>query len=152
MERYYPDLAQLVIALEVEVPRIWRRVHVSAFCKLGGLHRVIQAVMGWDNRQPHRFVLAGDFYDRVEPGQALDATRERNWRLDSALYPDKLFWYVYGHEDPWLHRIVFEGYVGGNPHWRYPRCVEGDGPCPGTGRPFEVGAVNRRLWRGLRRR
>jgi hypothetical protein len=51
MVRYYLDLTQLVIALEVEVPRVWRGVHVSSFAKLGGLHRVIQGVMEWDNRQ-----------------------------------------------------------------------------------------------------
>lgn len=88
-----------------------RLFHVSTFTKLGGLHRIIQAIMRRDDRLPHRFILAGDLYGRVAPGEALDPTRERNWRLDSAFYPDKSFWYAYGREGEWRHRIIPEGYV-----------------------------------------
>lgn len=109
--REYPDLTQLLIVLERAEPPVWRRVQVSAFTKLGGLHRIIQGVMGWDDRLPHRFILAGDIYERVAPGEALDPTRERNWRLDSAFYPDKLFWYAYGRQDEWRHRVIREAYV-----------------------------------------
>jgi len=88
---YNSDVTQLLIVLERWDPPIWRRVHVSAFTKLGGLHRVLQGVMGWDNRLPHRFILAGDIYKRVAPGEALDSKRELNWRLDSAFYPEESF-------------------------------------------------------------
>lgn len=146
--REYPDLTQLVIVLERTEPPVWRRVQVSAFTKLGGLHRIIQGVMGWGNCLPHRFILAGDIYERVAPGEALDPIRERNWRLDSAFYPDKLFWYAYGRDDEWRHRITREGYVESEPRWRYPRCVGGDGACPpSVGKSFNLGAVNRALWR-----
>lgn len=37
---------QLFIVLEGAKPPVWRRIHVSAFSKLGGLHRMMQAVMG----------------------------------------------------------------------------------------------------------
>ena len=104
--RSYPELTQLLIILEGE-DRPWRRVHVSPFTKLGGLHRVIQAIMGWDNRLPHRFVLSGDVYNRVGPGETLNPTSERNWRLDSAFYPEKLFWYCYGAQGEWQHRSNF---------------------------------------------
>lgn len=151
--REYPDLTQLLIVLERAESPVWRRIHVSAFTKLGGLHRIIQGVMGWDDRLLHRFILAGDIYERVAPGEALDPTRERNWRLDSAFYPDKLFWYGYGREDEWRHRITREGYVESAPRWRYPRCVGGDGAWPpAVGKSFNLGAVNRTLWRGLRKR
>jgi Plasmid pRiA4b ORF-3-like protein len=150
--RRYPDLAQLLIVLEAQGLPIWRRVHLSFFTKLGGLHRVVQAVMGWDDRLPHRFILAGDIYDRAAHGEALDAGRERNWRLDSALYPDKIFWYVYGADDKWRHRIVMEEYLEREPRWRYPRCIGGAGASPPNARePFNLGAVNRRLWRALRK-
>jgi hypothetical protein len=149
--REYPDLTQLLIVLERGEPPVWRRVQVSAFTKLGGLHRIIQGVMGWDDCLPHRFILAGDIYERVAPGEALDPTRERNWRLDTAFYPDKSFWYAYGRQDEWRHRIIREAYVEREPRWRYPRCVGGDGACPPeVGKAFDVGAVNRRLWRGSR--
>jgi len=101
--RYFPDLVQLLIVLEREDPPVWRRVHVSAFTQLGGLHRVIQGVMGWGNRLPHRFILAGDIHKRVAPGEALDPKRERHWRLDSAFYPGDEFLYAYGAQDEWRH-------------------------------------------------
>jgi len=149
----YPDIARLKIELEGTAPRVWRRVHVSFFTKLGGLHRIIQAVMGWDDGHPHRFILSGDIYDRVAPGEALDAVLERNWRLDSSFYRDTSFVYAYGPNDRWLHRISLEEYLAGNPHWRYPRCVGGEGAWPPeTGEPFDVGRVSRRLWRRYRYR
>jgi|GEM_PF-6723305 len=151
--RYYPDLAQLLIVLEPEDRAVWRRVHVSAFAKLGGLHRVIRTVMGWDDRLPHRFILSGDIYERIAPGESLDPTRERNWRLDSAFYPDGVFWYAYGAQGEWRHRIIREEYVEGRPHWRYPRCVGGSGAFPPEeGKAFDIGVANRRLWRALRKR
>jgi hypothetical protein len=146
--RFFPDLVQLLIVLERTDPPVWRRVQVSAFTKLGGLHRVIQAVMGWDGSGPHRFILQGDIYERVAPGEALDAQREQNWRLDSAFYPGDWFSYAYGAPDEWLHRIVREEYIDGFLNWRYPRCVAGKGASPpGNTQPFDVGRVNRHLWR-----
>ncbi|MFY9718075.1 MAG: hypothetical protein WAK16_00395 [Candidatus Cybelea sp.] len=144
---YYPDLAQLLIDLDGQNPPVWRRILVSAFTKLGGLHRIVQASMGWDPNLPHRFVLCGDIYKRVAPGEALDPKRERNWRLDSACYPDDFFFYECGSNYEWRHRVLRENYVDGEQHWRYPRCVGGGGVCPpGTGKPFTVGAANRRIW------
>jgi len=146
--RYFPDLAQLVIVLEGTEPVVWRRVHVSFFAKLGGLHRTIQSVMGWDSSFPHHFVLMGDIYRRVARGERLDAAREKNWRLDSAFYPDKSFLYVCGPNEEWTHRIMLEDYLERRPYWRYPRCV--GGACatpPGSAETFSVGRANRRLWR-----
>jgi Plasmid pRiA4b ORF-3-like protein len=109
--------------------------------------------MDWDDRVPHRFILAGDILRRVAPGEALDAKRERNWRLDSAFYPDKTFWYCYGRADDWRLRIELEDYVDGEPLWRYPRCVGGEGASPPRlGGTFSVASANRRLWRSLKRR
>ena len=83
----------------------------------------------------------------------LDPKRERNWRLDSAFYPDDVFWYAYGERGEWRHRIERELYVESEAHWRYPRCIGGDGACPPcVGRSFQLGAVNRRLWCSVRRR
>jgi hypothetical protein len=131
---------------------VWRRVQVSAFTKLGGLHKVVQAVFGRDNSLPHRFILSGDIYHRVGPGEALDSKRERNWRLDSAAYPEKSFIYEYGLNHPSRIRIVVEEYAGGIESWRYPRCVGGAGTLsPHGAESFNLARVNRRLWHSVKR-
>ena len=150
--RGFPDLATLFLELADTRPVIWRRVQVSFFSKLAGLHKVIQAVFNWDDSLPHRFVLAGDIYDRVAPGEPLDAKRERNWRLDSALYPDHMFEYVYGEQPTARIRIRLDDYSGRVVTWRYPRCVGGAGnPPPDQDKPFDLGSTNRRLWRRVKR-
>jgi|ERR1700722_5707625 len=116
----------LRVDLEATIPRVWRHIVVSPFAKLGGLHRVIAAAMGWDENLPHHFVLCGDLRDRVSAGEILDSKRERNWRLDSASMPAD---------------------------WRYPRCLGGDGACPpGAKKPFTVASANRRIWKAVPKR
>jgi hypothetical protein len=144
----YLEFVRLLVSLEGQDPAVWRVVLVSPFTKLGGLHRVIQAAMGWDERWPHHFILCGDLRDRVEPGEILDAKRERNWRLDSAWYPDHMFFYVTGPQLEWRHRVVEDGYVAAPAEWRYPRCIGGERACPpGSRKPFSVAIANRRIWR-----
>ncbi len=143
----------LRVDLEDVVPRVWRRVVVSPFAKLGGLHRVIAAAMGWDESLPHRFILCGDLRDRVRPGEILDAKRERNWRLDTALYPDNYFFYVTGNAGEWRHRVTYERPISMPADWRYPRCMGGDGACPpGTKQPFTVASANHRIWKAVPKR
>ena len=152
-ERFFPEIAQLLIVLEGKRPWTWRRIQVSGFAKLAGIHRTIQALMGWDAGLPHRFILAGDIYDRVAPGEALSPERERNWRLDSALYRDREFYYVVGTNPEWRHSIRLEGYVESVSTWRYPRCIDGAGASPsGAEASFSVLGANRRLWRRIPRR
>jgi Plasmid pRiA4b ORF-3-like protein len=137
-----------MIVLEGQRPWVWRRLNVSPFTKLGGLHRIIQAVMGWEAELPHQFVLAGDIYDRVAPNEALPPDRERNWRLDSALYPNRELWYDVGRGYEWRHRITLENYLESVPHWKYPRCLDGAGASPsGAEKTFSIHGANRRLWR-----
>lgn len=100
--------------------------------------------MDWDDREPYRFILAGDILKRGAPGEALEAKRVRNCGLDSAFYPDQRFWYCYGSADDWRLRIELEEYVDGEPRWRYPRCVGGASP-PGLCGTFNVASSNRRL-------
>lgn len=123
------NLAVVFVEIEGFHPPVWRRLLVSFFTKLAGLHRVVQAAMGWDNRFPHSFILCGDLLERVAAGEALDAKREQNWRLDSAGYPDHYFWYAYGLAGEWRLRIILENYIQGEERWRYPRCVGGVRSC-----------------------
>ena len=148
--REFPDLATLFLEVWGVRPRVWRRVQVSAFSKLGGIHKLIQALFGWNDDQSHAFILRGDIYDRVASGEALDAKRERNWRLESATYPDGYFTYDYGSKNIWRVHILLEGYDTGFRSWRYPRCVGGTGSLPPhEDQPFNLARANRRIWRAL---
>ena len=121
----------LTLLLEDVFPAVTREVEVGISTKLGGLHRVIQAVMGWQNLQDHRFILKGDIYERVPANSMLDPGRERNWRLDSAFYPAKFFYYQYGLDgNGWLLRIIERDVVGASRSVRYPRCIAGEGTSP----------------------
>ncbi|MCE9590210.1 MAG: plasmid pRiA4b ORF-3 family protein [Planctomycetes bacterium] len=51
---------ELRITLQGSKPAIWRRVAVASDTTLGGLHEVIQVVMGWTNSHLHQFVVRND--------------------------------------------------------------------------------------------
>ena len=55
-------IAILRIELEDIEPLIWRRVAVRATTSLAGLHRIIQAAMGWTNSHLHLFTIDGSQY------------------------------------------------------------------------------------------
>src|ERR1039458_9218124 len=50
---------QLRIVLRRTSPHIWRRVVVRSDSTLGQLHQTVQALFGWADSRPHRFVLRG---------------------------------------------------------------------------------------------
>jgi hypothetical protein len=66
----------LRVDLEDVVPRVWRRVVVSPFAKLGGLHRVIAAAMGWDESLPRQSFFAEIFAAAFAPARS--STRSAN--------------------------------------------------------------------------
>src|ERR1039458_5134863 len=47
------------IVLRRTSPHIWRRVVVRSDSTLGQLHQTVQALFGWADSRPHRFVLRG---------------------------------------------------------------------------------------------
>lgn len=149
---HFLDVAVVRIDVVDRVPPVWRRLLMSPWTKLGGLHRMILAAFDLSEALPHRFVLNGDVYGRVAPGEALDAKRERNWRLDSAGYPDRWFRYEYGESNPVIVRITTEEYNEAPELWRYPRCVGGSGELVPSRSGFTIASVNRRLWRAMPRR
>ena len=60
-------LYQLKIMLRDCKPPIWRRIVVRADMKLDGLHRAIQAAMGWTDSHLHQFVANGAYYRPPDP-------------------------------------------------------------------------------------
>jgi Plasmid pRiA4b ORF-3-like protein len=99
-----PPVYQLKISLMHMRPPVWRRVKVSGDTPLGGLHLVIQAVMGWDGDHLHQFTAnRRDFSD---PAYELGAVDE--WRADLVGVLPRLGLtasYLYDFGDRWRHTI-----------------------------------------------
>ncbi|MBN1944212.1 MAG: DUF1841 family protein [Bradymonadales bacterium] len=62
------SILQLRLTIQESCPRIWREVLVPAEFPLSDLHLVIQAAMGWSNREVHQFEMEDKGY--APPEQA----------------------------------------------------------------------------------
>jgi len=139
---------QLKITLEGFSPPIWRRVHVPATLRLDGLHRVVQAAMGWTNSHIHEF----RFRDRTFSDPAFDEDGgleiddEHEVALGSlvARVRGQKLRYRYDLGDNWRHEIVFEKALERDDRLMHPVCVGGERACP----PEDVGGVGG-YWRIL---
>ncbi len=133
---------QLLVALELIEPPIWRRVQVPGETTLGELHDVLQVAMGWHNCHLHLFEIDGATYGPLGDGAPWleDMSDERKTRLDRVVGREgATFAYVYDMGDDWEHRIVLEADLPRGPDTRYPVCTEGERGCPpeDCGGPFQ---------------
>ncbi len=113
-----------VTLLEVGPPPVWRRVHVPSSATLADLHRVLQAVMGWEDYHLHSFETG---WDRSYGHQGAAETVTL-----AAVLPrvGGRLAYVYDFGDHWLHEVEVEKIHRPAPRVRYPRCTAGRGACP----------------------
>ena len=115
---------KLKVALRGLRPPIWRRVLVPESMTLGDLHRVIQAVFGWDGYHLHDFAIADrhygdpDFLDDAEDEEAFELKRLRTRRIKRIVY-------TYDFGDNWQHVITNEGSLAMEPGRSYPACIAG---------------------------
>ena len=136
---------QLEIVLRGTKPPIWRRVLVSPSMTLDILHRVLQAVMGWEDCHLHMFVQGrkrfsvpspwGD--DFRMPGTPRDLD-EREYRLGQLPTREK-DWITYHYDfgDSWEHRVTLRKILPHDPAVRLPACIGGKRRCP----PEDCGGV-----------
>ncbi|WP_163553978.1 plasmid pRiA4b ORF-3 family protein [Candidatus Frankia alpina] len=112
-----------VTLLEVGPPPVWRRVHVPSRATLADLHRVLQAVMGWEDYHLHSFETGWDRYGHQGEAETVAL---------AAVLPTVggRLAYVYGFGDHWLHEVELEKIHRPAPRVRYPRCTAGRGACP----------------------
>jgi hypothetical protein len=152
-DRPAPPVYQLKISLTHVRPPVWRRIEVPGDTPLGGLHLVIQAVMGWDGDHLHRFTVnRRDFSD---PTYGLEVADE--WRADLVGVlprPGLTASYLYDFGDSWQHTIEVEKIHDAEAGMTYPRCVAGKGTRPGEDggepEPFNIERINHRLDRVLK--
>jgi hypothetical protein len=138
MEASAPTVYSLRIELLDIEPLIWRRVWVPSDVVLQRLHKVFQAVMGWQESHLHEFQF-GEVRLAVPDPEGEDdkeVVDERGQRLDRLLKGGlREFQYRYDFGDGWEHRVVIEQVSAPKRLVAYPACVAGERACP----PEDVG-------------
>ncbi len=134
-------ILQLRVELLLMPLPVWRRFLVPGHYTFWDLHVAIQDVIGWEDRHLHQFTLDdpvtsqrirlgipddSGFYgvDEVLPGWEHRVTRYLKPGSLPALY-------TYDFGDEWQHEILFEAALPHDQDLVLPRCLAGEGPCPG---------------------
>lgn len=136
------DIYQIKVTLKHSKPPIWRRIQVPGNTRLGQLHLILQAAMGWWNAHLHQFIVGGDTY-YGEPHPEFDTwgpemLDETKYRLHQVVTGEKFkFIYEYDFGDSWEHVLLVEKIIPPERGVHYPRCIKGKWACP----PEDVGGV-----------
>ena len=121
---------QLRLTLQETEPPIWRRVLVPADVTLAGLHRVIQATMGWEDQHLWRFQIGDAEYSDAPVEGWGEPMREASVRLHEVAGPGDVLLYEYDLGDSWEHRIQVEAVRPREPGRVYPVCTTAERACP----------------------
>lgn len=134
---------QLRIVLRRTSPHIWRRVVVRSDSTLGQLHQTVQALFGWVDSWPHRFVLRGRSLGASATAAVSSWPAPEVLLSEFKLLAKERFFYDYGFDGVnvpvWRHDIRFEAALVADRE-RLPHCIGGVGspPLEQTGSPQEL--------------
>jgi hypothetical protein len=124
---------QLRIVLRRTSPHIWRRVVVQSDSTLGQLHQTVQALFGWADMHPHRFVLRGRSLGASATAAASSWPAPEVLLSEFKLLAKEKFFYDYGFDHVnvpvWRHDIRFEAALVADQE-RLPHCIGGVGSPP----------------------
>lgn len=122
---------QLKIALDEIRPPIWRRIQVKSDMTRFHLHRIIQAIMGWDGYHLHQFRFGNILYRVPHPHDFCKVIDERNVKLSQVITQEKArFVYEYDFGDSWEHKILVEKILPLEADKSHPVCLKGKRACP----------------------
>lgn len=132
--------------LNVDNPKVWRRLLVWEGITFEQLHLIIQTAMGWEFSHPWQFGYRA--YDSTfcisipDSESALDPTTEdaSSVKLSDFLngyHPKMIYTYDFG--DDWQHEIILEKIIDNAVTEQLPVCIGGGGCCPpeDCGGPWE---------------
>jgi hypothetical protein len=134
---------QLRIVLRRTSPHIWRRVVVRSDSTLCHLHQIVQALFGWADLHPHRFVLRGRSLGAAPTACGSSWPAFEVLLSEFQLLAKERFFYDYGFDHVnvpvWRHDIRFEAALVAERE-RLPYCIGGVGspPLEQTGSPQEL--------------
>jgi len=124
------NIYQIKITLDHVKPAIWRRMLVAGDTKLGKLHDIVQAVMGWDDCHLHEFIIGHDHYGTPDADAPQDLKSEHRITLEKIVNQGDKFIYEYDFGDGWRHTLKIEKVLPAEKDQRYPRCLAGECACP----------------------
>jgi hypothetical protein len=125
------------VTLQGIEPPIWRRFFVPGGITLHKFHKILQAVMGWQNYHLYSFTVDDVFYGKPDPGFALKFKDSRRIKLEKAITEKTGFVYVYDFGDNWEHKIQVEAILPVRNEFP-PICLGGERACP----PEDVGGTS----------
>ncbi len=139
-QRQIEFVYQIKVTLKDIRPPIWRRVQVPSNISLNKLHRILQAVMPWDDYHLHQFIIGGVYYGEPDPDDdfGFELKSDRTAKLIQVASGARArFIYEYDFGDGWEHEIVVEKIVPPEAGVRYPICLAGKRACP----PEDCGGI-----------
>lgn len=127
------DIYQVHVSLLEIDPAVWRRIELSSQTTLKQFHRVLQIVMGWEDRHLHEYIIEGQRYgtpdpDYNDPGEVLRETGVRLAKVLPEVGAQVLYLYDFG--DYWQHDIRLEAVSPPAAGVMYPRLLNGARSCP----------------------
>jgi hypothetical protein len=114
---------ELTVTLRDVDPPVWRRVVVPERTTLADLHRLLQAVMGWQDAHLWLFDVDGVRYGDIED---LDDLGDPRSVAVGAMPDGTVFRYDYDFGDGWEHDIRVENHRIAEA----PSCLDGARACP----------------------
>lgn len=122
---------ELRITLLDVSPKVWRQFRVPSPVDLGTLHRVVQIIMGWQDRHLHQWIVAERTFGSPEEENWGDELEDESAHLLADLAPaDSSLRYDYDLSDGWEHLIevlAIETYRGQEAPLV---CLSGERACP----------------------
>ena len=124
------SVLQLRAQLREVEPIVWRRLLVPAGARLGKLHSVLQAAMGWSNCHLHCFKIGHLTYGTMSDGSPPDELDEDAVLVLTAIGHQRRFVYEYDFGDSWEHDIVVEDRLTTPLGLKFAVCLDGQNSCP----------------------
>ena len=133
-----PFIYQIKVTLEGSKPPVWRRVQVPMDISLRKLHKILQAVMGWETCHLHEFVVGREHFGEPGPEYGFEMKDDKKIRLHQAAPRNgDRFAYVYDFGDGWRHELKVEKIALPEPCAPYPILFGGERACP----PEDCGGI-----------
>jgi hypothetical protein len=132
------SIVRLKITLDRVEPAVMRRITVRFGVRLGRLHRIIQAAMGWSGGHLWEFRAGGTGWGPRDDYEFGDGPHDASKATLLSVIEDvgvKTMRYIYDFGDDWQHTIKVERIFADVPGLAQPFLLEATGRCP----PEDIG-------------